>query len=217
MIIRSSAALCPNAFCVLFHNARRSSTRPVSAFIDYACDRKITAHPSIEELQYTAAERVRSGAASRFRRARALLLKGDSYAGGERTAVDLLELAAQDGIPEAAHDLGLLLYKGDGIVADQAKAAKLFEFAAEEGIGKAAHNLGFMLYCGHGVEQNKVRAAELFEVAAGRGVAKAATTLALMLARGDGVAQDLARAQHFREAAKVSIAAKKSKQARKST
>jgi len=141
-----------------------------------------------------------------FHRARELLKSG-CKSGPE--VIRLLESAARDGVPEAAHDLGLLLCNGSGGTVDKArviKAAELFEFAADEGMGKAAHNLGFLLSRGHGVAQDKPRAAELFELAASKGVAKAAVALGNMLESGDGVRQDLARAQHFFEAARIGTA-----------
>jgi len=191
---------------------RARSSRAAGAFVDYACDRKLSNDPSIEDLQYAADQVVRERGRLSLRRARALLKFG-SKSGPEvdTTVIRLLESATRDGIPEAAHDLGLLLCRGNGGVVDKTqvmKAVDLFEFAAQEGMGKAAHNLGFLLSQGHGVAQDKARAAELFELAATQGVAKAAVALGNMLESGDGVRQDLAKAQRFFEVAHKAAAAK---------
>merc|ERR1719323_251357 len=89
----------------LLSSVRSASTRPAAAFIDYHCDRKLAMGPSTEDLQHMATEVVHINACSKFRRARALLAGDDSTANSKKVAVELLESAAQEGVPEAAHDL----------------------------------------------------------------------------------------------------------------
>ncbi|MET2825842.1 tetratricopeptide repeat protein [Mesorhizobium shangrilense] len=126
---------------------------------------------------------------------------------GNRNDVSDLTRLADEGIPTAQYELGLLYAVGvpDGIPsksvpglmefqANDRKAAELYLRAATQGYPPAQSRLGSILFEGRGVAVNKGEAAKWFEKAAAHSEASAMTALADMLAGGDGIQADKGRA-----------------------
>lgn len=72
----------------------------------------------------------------------------------EKTAIDLLERAAQQGNYNAMEDLGICAYKGSGMPVDIERARMLFEKSAKEGLPQSQYNFALMNYQGEGGPQN---------------------------------------------------------------
>ncbi|MGX2975159.1 tetratricopeptide repeat protein, partial [Ursidibacter arcticus] len=103
--------------------------------------------------------------------------------------------AAEQGIPEAQYNLGLMYYNGQGVKQDYQQAEKLFQQAAEQGIAQAQYNLGVMYNNGRGVKQDYQQAVKWYQQAAEQGIAEAQYNLGLMYYNGQGVKQDYQQAE----------------------
>jgi TPR repeat protein len=101
----------------------------------------------------------------------------DAVAAYERgdyaTAYRLIKPLAQEGIPEAQYNLGLMYDQGKGVPQDYAEAVKWYRRAAEQGDANAQYNLGQMYREGRGVPQNDAEAVKWFRKAAEQGYAGA--------------------------------------------
>ena len=64
------------------------------------------------------------------------------YRGDYEAAYRLIKPLAEQGIPEAQFNLGLMYDKGQGVPQDYAEAVKWYRKAAEQGNAKAQYNLG---------------------------------------------------------------------------
>jgi hypothetical protein len=83
-------------------------------------------------------------------------------------AYRLLKPLAQQGIPEAQFNLGLMYANGQGVPQDYAKAEKWYRKAAEQGYALAQLNLGFMYNYGQSVPKDYVLAHMWFNLAVSR-------------------------------------------------
>ncbi|EJN32792.1 TPR repeat-containing protein [Pseudomonas sp. GM78] len=125
-------------------------------------------------------------------------------------ALEGLRLAAEQGNPEAQHDLGFAYYNGRygwGLEKDLQQAAFWYQKAAEQGQAEAANDLGVMYAKGVGVAQDKQQAAHWYQKAAEQGYATSQNNLGVMYTNGQGVAQDQHQAASwFRKAAEQGFA-----------
>ena len=70
--------------------------------------------------------------------------------------------AAEQGLAQAQHNLGLMYSKGHGVPQDYAKAVEWYRRAAEQGNATAQNNLGVMYDNGQGVPQDHAKAVEWY-------------------------------------------------------
>src|SRR4030065_114035 len=109
------------------------------------------------------------------------------YIGDYETAYRLIKPLAEQGLPEAQLNLGLLYDNGQGVPQDHAEAAKWYRKAAEQGNAAAQFNLGLMYENGQGLRQDYAEAVEWYRKAAGQGYAAAQHNLGLMYYTGQGL------------------------------
>ena len=127
------------------------------------------------------------------------------YRGDYETAYRLIKPLAEQGLPEAQFNLGLMYDKGQGVPQDYAEAVKWYRKAAEQGNAKAVKsyrkaaeqgnaeaqfNLGLMYDKRQGVPQNYAEAVKWYRRAAEQGFAEAQTNLGIMYFTGQGVPKD---------------------------
>ena len=75
-------------------------------------------------------------------------------------AAEWIGRAADDGLPDAEVEYGVMLFNGEGVPADQARAAKLFRHAAEQGNPIAQNRLARLYANGVVVKADPVQAAK---------------------------------------------------------
>jgi TPR repeat protein len=92
--------------------------------------------------------------------------------------------AADQGIANAAYNLGVLYHQGLGVKADIKQAIKWYETAAKIDHPEAQYNLGIAYIEGIGVSYDPARATRYFENAANAGVMEAAYNLGLIYENG---------------------------------
>ena len=97
---------------------------------------------------------------------------------------------AEQGVPGAQYNLGLMYEDGKGVPQDYKTAVKWYELAAEQGDSFAQYNLGLMYRKGQGVSQDYKIAVKWYELAAEQGDSFAQNNLGWMYADGKGVPQD---------------------------
>ena len=85
--------------------------------------------------------------------------------GDYETAYRLIKPLAEQGLPEAQVNLGLMYDRGQGVPQDFAEALKWYRKAAEQGFAEAQTNLGIMYYTGQGVPKDYVLARMWFTLA----------------------------------------------------
>jgi hypothetical protein len=142
------------------------------------------------------------------------------YRGDYETAYRLIKPLAEQGLPEAQFNLGLMYENGQGVPQDyaealkwyrkaaeqgnakavkwyrkaaeqgNAKAVKWYRKAAEQGNAEAQFNLGLMYDKRQGVPQNYAEAVKWYRKAAEQGFAEAQTNLGIMYFTGQGVPKD---------------------------
>src|SRR3990172_9937102 len=91
------------------------------------------------------------------------------YIGDYETAYRLIKPLAEQGLPEAQLNLGLLYDNGQGVPQDHAEAAKWYRKAAEQGNAKGQYELGMMHCTGLGVLQDYDEAVKWYRKAAEQG------------------------------------------------
>jgi hypothetical protein len=92
-----------------------------------------------------------------------------AYSRGDyETAYRLIKPLAEQGLPEAQFNLGLMYDKGQGVPQDYAEAVKWYRKAAEQGFAEAQTNLGIMYFTGQGVPKDYVLAHMWFDLATSR-------------------------------------------------
>ena len=101
----------------------------------------------------------------------------------EKAAVWFREAADQK-IPNAAYNLGVLYHQGLGVEKDIDRALYWYREAAKLGHPEAQYNLGIAYIEGIGTEYNAPVAAAFFESAANQGVVEAAYNLGLIYENG---------------------------------
>lgn len=92
--------------------------------------------------------------------------------------------AADQGIPNAAYNLGVLYHQGLGVDADIDEALRWYDMAAEMGHAEGQYNLGIAYIEGIGVSYDAEMARDYFESAAQGGVMEAAYNLGLIYENG---------------------------------
>jgi len=109
---------------------------------------------------------------------------------------------AEQGLPFAAYNVGLLYTKGQGVKQDSAEAAKWYLVAAEKGIPEAQYNLGVLYSTGAGVPKDYVQATKWFQKAAEKGDSNAANSLGTLYDGGEPGLHNFAEAEKwYRKAA----------------
>ena len=83
-----------------------------------------------------------------------------------KQAIELYELAANQGLKEAQNAIGLMYDEGKGVTEDDAKAIEWYQKSADQGHAEAQFNLANMYAAGTGVEQDFKKALSLFEQSA---------------------------------------------------
>ena len=108
----------------------------------------------------------------------------DAYAAGDfATAVDIWEVLANRGVPEAQSNLGAMYEKGLFVERDYQRAVELFTAAAQSGLASAQFNLGIMYAEGRGVARDSETAADWQRRAAAQGHPLATEYLAAIVQR----------------------------------
>jgi TPR repeat protein len=122
--------------------------------------------------------------------------------GDHTTAHRLFKPLAQQGVPEAQFNLGLLYDNGQGVPQDYAEAVKWYRRAAEQDHAKAQFYLALMYSKGQGVPQDNDEAMTWYRKAAEQGYDEAQFNLGVMYFESRGVPQDYAEAvKWYRRAA----------------
>ena len=88
-------------------------------------------------------------------------------------AVAACRKLADQGMPKAQFNLGLMYAQGQGLAQSYTEAAKWYRKAADQGYAKALNNLGSLYYSGRGVPKDYVQAYMWVDLAASRGYADA--------------------------------------------
>lgn len=113
-----------------------------------------------------------------------------SHANNPSEAARWFQAAANQGLPSAENNLGLLYAEGKGVSKDPARAFELINRAASKGLPGAKHNLGLLYKSGNGVATDPARAKQLFEEAAQLGYQRSQYVLAQMHMKGEGIPQN---------------------------
>ena len=127
-----------------------------------------------------------------FEVGKAAFAKGDY-----ETALKEWQPLAEQGLPFAAYNVGLLYARGQGVKADPAEAAKWYRIAAEKGIPEAQYNLGLLYSTGSGVPKDETQAAAWFQKAAQKGDSNAADIIGTLYESSDGSLHDFAQAEKW--------------------
>ena len=129
----------------------------------------------------------------------ALMRKAET---GEATveAIDLIKLAAAQGLPSAHYYLGVVYERAIGLHADLEKAAHHYGIAAAGGVRNAQAKYGWFLHEGRGVAADTINGESWLRCAALAGDAQAAALLGDIYARG-GRAAGQALPPNYTEAA----------------
>ena len=86
---------------------------------------------------------------------------GRVYLKDDAEAVKWYRLAAEQGLANAQHNLGVMYDNGRGVPQDDAEAVKWYRLAAEQGFANAQYNLGAMYADGIGVLKDDAEAVKL--------------------------------------------------------
>lgn len=125
--------------------------------------------------------------------------------------------AAEQGLPEAQNNVGLMYAEGLGAPHNDFEAVRWYRLSALQEFAVAQNNLGWMCYQGRGIERNYGEAARWHRRSAEQALPNAQFNLAAMYEAGFGVDQDLneavlwyrkaAEQQHEQAAARVRLLA----------
>lgn len=123
--------------------------------------------------------------------------------GNYAEALKWFRKAAEQGLPHAQYNLGLMYDQGKGIVKDPSEAIKWFTKAAIQGHDGAQYNLGCAYRDGEGIKQNFVESNKWYLKAAEQGYAEAQTSIGFSYLEGrGGFARDSQKAlEWFQKAA----------------
>lgn len=121
------------------------------------------------------------------------LFRGEAP-GSKSSALKWLRKAAEQGLPQAQYNLGLLYENGEGLPRSQADATTWFRLAAGQGHTDAQVSLATQYFLGRGAPKDYAEAARWYEAAAEGGDVGAQYIIASMYEHGDGVAEDLRQA-----------------------
>jgi TPR repeat protein len=122
-----------------------------------------------------------------------MIFRGEA-AGSRGAAIDWLRKAADQRLPQAQYNLGLLYENGAGLPRSQADATAWFRRAAEQGHTDAQVSLATQYMLGRGAPKSLAEAARWYLQAAEGDDAAAQYIIASFYEHGDGVKQDLGRA-----------------------
>lgn len=117
-------------------------------------------------------------------------------------AVKWYRLAAQQGLPQAQNNLGVMYKDGQGVAQDYGQAVAWFQKAAHQGNLLALSNLGYMYQAGLGVARDYAAARRCYMEAARRGHSVAQKNLAIMYRDGLGMPVDSDSARYWYQQAK---------------
>jgi TPR repeat protein len=112
-------------------------------------------------------------------------------------AARLYQIAAEQGVATAMHNLARMFDKGRGVTRDAAQAAAWYEKAANAGHIAAQGSLGTLYEFGEGVPVNLAEALRLYRQAADKGDGHAMTSLGYLYAQGKGVGRDSQEARKW--------------------
>jgi len=112
-------------------------------------------------------------------------------------ALELYEIAAQQGDAQAQYSLGLCYHYGEGTLKDPFSAFKWFGQAAEGGHAQAQYSIGVYYQQGIGTAQNSESAFKWFEKAAIQNQPKAQHELGESFYHGRGVEKNPAMAKKW--------------------
>ncbi|MBM3513861.1 MAG: sel1 repeat family protein [Alphaproteobacteria bacterium] len=120
----------------------------------------------------------------------------DLYAAGHYEAAlrYFRTLAADENLPAAYYNIGVMYAKGQGVAQDHVAALSWYRQAADRGHEPALFSIGAMYAAGLGVPQNFSEAATWYRKGAERGDAGAQNALGLLYDKKRGVPQDFAEA-----------------------
>jgi TPR repeat protein len=122
--------------------------------------------------------------------------------GGAIEALGWYRMAAEGGLPDAQHVLGLSYLEGRGVPKEPETAASWLSKAAESNHAASEFQLAVMHCTGNGVSKDLGRAVAWYEAAASHGHRVAQYNLAVMLVKGQGCKADQEKAlEWFQKAA----------------
>ncbi|MBL4845181.1 MAG: sel1 repeat family protein [Planctomycetes bacterium] len=98
----------------------------------------------------------------------------------EAQAAEWYRRAAEQGVPDAMHNLGLMLAQGRGVAKDEALAVEWCRCAAEKGLARAMYSLAGRLERGQGVTQDEAQAAKWYRRISEQGVPDGMINLGVM-------------------------------------
>ena len=96
------------------------------------------------------------------------------------------QLAAENGVPQALHHLGLMYEYGKGVIQNFNIAHEYYKRAIEQGYIESMYNVGLMCMEGRGVERDMQKALAMFEAAAREDHAPATYMMGVMRVQGYG-------------------------------
>lgn len=122
-------------------------------------------------------------------------IHGDcGYSADPVQGMDLVRLAAEQGLRGAEFQMGMAYEEGIGVERDLAEALAWFQRAADQGVAPAQWRIGMSFVRGEGRAVDPAQAVAWFSRAAASGHVDGLTSLAVMYATGSGVEKDTARA-----------------------
>jgi S1-C subfamily serine protease len=101
-----------------------------------------------------------------------------------------LRMAADQGNPGAANDLGVIYANGIGVPQNFAEAKTWYDLAAQRGDRNAIYNIGILYLKGQGIAPDPAQAARYLREAADKGHPGAKFSLGIMYQKGIAVPQD---------------------------
>ena len=125
----------------------------------------------------------------------AMMIFRDEAAGDRALAIAWLRKSAEQALPQAQYNLGLLYENGAGVPRSQTDATAWFRRAAEQGHTDAQVSLATQYMLGRGAPKDLAQAAIWYERAAEGDDVAAQYIIASFYEQGDGVKQDLPRAR----------------------
>ena len=120
-----------------------------------------------------------------------MYMKGNPIISQDKArGIEMLEIAAQQGHPEALYHLGRAYEKGDGVAKDDVKAVELLSQAATKKYKDALLHLATKYELGDGVSKDDTEAIRLLTLAANVEYPEAQLRLAIKYELGEGISKD---------------------------
>lgn len=118
--------------------------------------------------------------------------------GGQGRAIALERSAAEGGVAQAAHQLGVRALDGRGLPRDPGEAFRWFAQAAEGGVPESQYNLALMYFRGEGTARQPYQAIQWMRRAGDQGVVPAQLALGRLYMTGlEEQGQDMQEAQSW--------------------